>query len=189
MVNPFKILAALELEAGTALLEEVTKGLTKDGDVTKLLEEIYDKQKQKLTKPKRRRRRRPKGYIWMTLHDSRVRSAHRALHGKYILWSSPPVAGTDGRRYHAGRAQGCRCFPMGVRTKDQVIKADWVDDARQALGRIAAPELSAADEADIAKKNRRTLLEQLRASIPSAPTPVAKGPVRRVKRVVWRGEK
>lgn len=186
MVNPFKILAALEIEGGTALLEEITKSYAKDADVTQLLNEVYEKQKDKLTKPKKRRRRgKPQGYIWVTRQDSRVRSAHRILHGQYIPWSSPPIAGKNGQRYHAGRSDGCRCFPMRVKTKEQAIQSDWVNGVREALGYFKPAEEE--NDSVLAKKNRRTLLEQLRASIPQAPTPRAKGPIRKVKRVVWGG--
>jgi SPP1 gp7 family putative phage head morphogenesis protein len=54
------------------------------------------------------------GYIWRTSRDADVRDDHRKLEGKFIKWSSPPIAGPKGMRYHAGRGPNCRCFPEPV---------------------------------------------------------------------------
>jgi uncharacterized protein with gpF-like domain len=67
-------------------------------------------------------------YIWRTSRDSDVRPAlslsprekagfigsHRALEGKVIRWSDPPVAGTRGERAHAGPIYNCRCWPEPI---------------------------------------------------------------------------
>lgn len=54
------------------------------------------------------------GYIWRTAQDRDVREEHRKLNGKYFRWDSPPVAGTNGMRYHAGCGPNCRCVPEPV---------------------------------------------------------------------------
>jgi SPP1 gp7 family putative phage head morphogenesis protein len=54
------------------------------------------------------------GYIWRTAGDADVRREHRALNGKYFRWDDPPVAGTNGMRYHAGQGPNCRCIPEPV---------------------------------------------------------------------------
>lgn len=54
------------------------------------------------------------GYFWRTSEDDDVRLEHRKLNGKFIPWSSPPVAGHGGMRYHAGQGPNCRCYPEPV---------------------------------------------------------------------------
>jgi len=68
------------------------------------------------------------GYIWRTAHDEDVRpsvflspqararfiGSHRALEGKFIKWSEPPVSGQRGERAHAGQIYNCRCVPEVV---------------------------------------------------------------------------
>jgi SPP1 gp7 family putative phage head morphogenesis protein len=54
------------------------------------------------------------GYIWRTSKDSDVRAEHKKLDGKYFAWSSPPVAGSNGERYHPGAGPNCRCYPEPV---------------------------------------------------------------------------
>lgn len=54
------------------------------------------------------------GYIWRTAGDSDVRQEHRKLNGKFFHWSTPPVAGPKGERYHAGQGPNCRCYPEPV---------------------------------------------------------------------------
>jgi len=65
------------------------------------------------------------GYIWRTVGDSDVRNkdgnpvgSHRLLNGKFIRWDSPPVASTNGDRYHAGCGPNCRCYPEPVLPED-----------------------------------------------------------------------
>jgi SPP1 gp7 family putative phage head morphogenesis protein len=53
-------------------------------------------------------------YIWRTAGDAQVRPEHRKLEGKTVLWSSPPIAGSNGMRYHAGQGPNCRCYPEPV---------------------------------------------------------------------------
>ncbi len=61
------------------------------------------------------------GYIWRSSEDADVRNkdgnpvgSHRLLNGKFINWNEPPVAGTNGMRYHAGQGPRCRCWPEPV---------------------------------------------------------------------------
>jgi uncharacterized protein with gpF-like domain len=61
------------------------------------------------------------GYIWRSAGDSDVRNkdgnpigSHRLLNGKFIRWDSPPIASTNGDRYHAGQGPNCRCYPEPV---------------------------------------------------------------------------
>lgn len=53
-------------------------------------------------------------YIWRTAGDAQVRPDHRKLEGKTVLWSSPPIAGSNGMRYHAGQGPNCRCYPEPI---------------------------------------------------------------------------
>lgn len=49
-------------------------------------------------------------YVWTTSGDASVRKTHRALEGKRIAYSDPPVVDPKtGRRAHAGRDFQCRC--------------------------------------------------------------------------------
>lgn len=50
------------------------------------------------------------GYIWRTAEDIDVRDLHRELEGKYFKWTSPPIAGSRGMRYHPGGGPNCRCW-------------------------------------------------------------------------------
>lgn len=54
------------------------------------------------------------GYIWRTSLDQDVRKQHKKLEGRFIRWSAPPVAGTNGMKYHAGQGPNCRCYPEPV---------------------------------------------------------------------------
>lgn len=54
------------------------------------------------------------GYIWRTTGDADVRDDHKKLEGKFIRWDSPPIAGPNGMRYHAGAGPRCRCTPEPV---------------------------------------------------------------------------
>ena len=54
------------------------------------------------------------GYIWRTAGDADVRDEHKKLEGKYIPYDRPPVAGTNGMRYHAGAGPNCRCWQEPV---------------------------------------------------------------------------
>jgi SPP1 gp7 family putative phage head morphogenesis protein len=61
------------------------------------------------------------GYIWRSSGDNDVRNkdgnpvgSHRLLNGKFISWDDPPVASTNGDRYHAGQGPNCRCYPEPV---------------------------------------------------------------------------
>lgn len=53
-------------------------------------------------------------YIWRTVGDADVRDAHRKLEGKVIAWDSPPIAGSNGERAHAGQIYNCRCYPEPI---------------------------------------------------------------------------
>ena len=82
------------------------------------------------------------GYIWRTSHDEVVRpsiflspqaranfiGSHRALEGKYIKWSEPPVSGQRGERAHAGQIYNCRCIPEVVIPEEgrrMTSRFDW----------------------------------------------------------------
>lgn len=54
------------------------------------------------------------GYIWRTSGDSDVRKEHKKLEGKFIPWDRPPIASSNGMRYHAGQGPNCRCYPEPV---------------------------------------------------------------------------
>lgn len=54
------------------------------------------------------------GYVWRTALDGRVRKLHKKHEGKYFRWDSPPIAGSNGERAHAGMIYNCRCFPEVV---------------------------------------------------------------------------
>lgn len=54
------------------------------------------------------------GYIWRTVRDSDVRQEHKDLEGTYILWTKPPIAGSNGERAHAGMIYNCRCWAEPV---------------------------------------------------------------------------
>jgi len=65
------------------------------------------------------------GYIWRSVGDSDVRNkdgnpigSHRLLNGKFIRWDDPPVASTNGDRYHAGCGPNCRCYCEPVIPED-----------------------------------------------------------------------
>lgn len=60
-------------------------------------------------------------YYWRSSEDADVRNtdgnpvgSHRRLNGKVIKWSEPPVASTNGQRYHAGQGPNCRCWPEPI---------------------------------------------------------------------------
>jgi len=62
-------------------------------------------------------------YIWRTVGDSKVRSAHADRNGKTFSWDDPPEGG------HPGEAPNCRCRAEDVKQDCEVIywelKAAW----------------------------------------------------------------
>jgi len=52
------------------------------------------------------------GYNWRTAGDSDVRPSHKAMNGKFVLWTAPPTL--DGLTGHAGAVPNCRCYPEPV---------------------------------------------------------------------------
>lgn len=54
------------------------------------------------------------GYTWRTSEDADVRKEHKKLNGRFFRWDSPPVAGSNGERAHAGQIYNCRCYPEPV---------------------------------------------------------------------------
>lgn len=54
------------------------------------------------------------GYIWRTSKDSDVRPLHKAMEGKFVLWSDPPKLEASLAPYHAGCGPNCRCFAEPV---------------------------------------------------------------------------
>jgi len=54
-------------------------------------------------------------YRWSSSHDERTRPDHKALDGKIINWSDPPIVDkSTGRKAHAGEDFGCRCVAIPV---------------------------------------------------------------------------
>ncbi len=51
-------------------------------------------------------------YEWLTAHDERVRSSHRAMDRVICSWDAPPLV--DGEHVHAGEAVNCRCAALPV---------------------------------------------------------------------------
>lgn len=62
------------------------------------------------------------GYIWRTVEDIDVRKQHKKLAGRFFRWDSPPVAGTNGMRYHPGNGPNCRCYA-------EVVVPEYVAEA------------------------------------------------------------
>jgi SPP1 gp7 family putative phage head morphogenesis protein len=56
------------------------------------------------------------GYIWRSCRDSRVRSSHKKMEGRFVRWDSPPTL--DGLVGHAGTLPNCRCYPEPVTPED-----------------------------------------------------------------------
>lgn len=54
------------------------------------------------------------GYIWRTSGDGDVRPTHKAMNGKFVPWSTPPVTDKGLAPYHAGCGPNCRCYPDPV---------------------------------------------------------------------------
>lgn len=53
-------------------------------------------------------------YVWRTSEDGTVREDHKKLNGKVFPFSTPPVAGPNGMRYHPGMGPNCRCWPEPI---------------------------------------------------------------------------
>lgn len=53
------------------------------------------------------------GYIWTTVGDHDVRSAHKKMDGRFVRWDDPPITDMP-TAYHAGCGPNCRCtaFPV-----------------------------------------------------------------------------
>ena len=56
------------------------------------------------------------GYIWRDSRRVDVRPSHRAMNGKYVLWSEPPTL--DGLKGHAGCLPNCYCYSEPVIPND-----------------------------------------------------------------------
>ncbi len=54
------------------------------------------------------------GYIWRSSGDGDVRPSHKAMNGKFVPWSKPPVTDKGLAPYHAGCGPNCRCYPDPV---------------------------------------------------------------------------
>lgn len=72
------------------------------------------------------------GYIFRTVRDAQVRPSHKAMEGKFILWSQPPTL--DGITAHAGAFINCRCFPepvipMGTRDRRRTTDRRMICEA------------------------------------------------------------
>jgi len=55
-------------------------------------------------------------YIWVTSHDTDVRSGHKEMDGKVCEWANPPEVDEGGRimRHHPGEIWNCRCFAKPI---------------------------------------------------------------------------
>lgn len=56
-------------------------------------------------------------YVWLTMHDDRVRPSHAALDGEQADWDEPPLSAEDsdsGEECHPGQDFGCRCVASPV---------------------------------------------------------------------------
>lgn len=62
-------------------------------------------------------------YVWISQHDDKVRTSHRAFDGKIFSWKCPPDGWyltkskgliLTGRRCHPGEDYGCRCHAKPV---------------------------------------------------------------------------
>jgi len=93
---------------------EIEKEIMKSGQVTigraKLIARTETSRTAALLQESRARYIGSTHYVWHTVHDSDVRAEHRKLDGKTFAWKNPPVAGTDGMRYHPGQGPNCRCY-------------------------------------------------------------------------------
>lgn len=56
------------------------------------------------------------GYVWRTAKDAQVRPSHKAMEGKRVLWSDPPVL--DNLQGHAGALPNCRCYAEPIIPND-----------------------------------------------------------------------
>lgn len=94
--------------------DEVVKAILRTGHVTKsranLIARTEVARTSSLLVQVRAEHVGSEGYIWRTAGDIDVRKEHRHLAGKFIKWSEPPIAGTNGMRYHAGQGPNCRCW-------------------------------------------------------------------------------
>lgn len=55
-------------------------------------------------------------YVWVTSHDSDVRSGHKEMDGKVCEWANPPEVDEGGRimRHHPGEIWNCRCYARPI---------------------------------------------------------------------------
>lgn len=53
-------------------------------------------------------------YEWSTSADERVRTSHRAMHGKKCSWANPPIV--DGEAVNPGIPVACRCVALPIVT-------------------------------------------------------------------------
>lgn len=53
-------------------------------------------------------------YIWRSVDDERVRSAHGDFDGNEYRWDDPPGDGSPQEGTHPGTAINCRCYPVPI---------------------------------------------------------------------------
>lgn len=110
-------IGTLTLEAMTEAkrTDEVAKEIMKTGHVSKsranLIARTEVARTASLLVQARSQHAGSEGYFWRDAGDRDVRKEHRKLSGKFFRWDDPPVAGSNGMRYHAGAGPNCRCYP------------------------------------------------------------------------------
>lgn len=109
---------SIEALSGGQRAEEAAKEIMKTGRVTKSRAMLIARTETSRTATSMVQARSEhvgsEGYIWRTSEDVDVRHAHKKLEGKFIKWNDPPVAGSNGMKYHAGAGPNCRCWPEPV---------------------------------------------------------------------------
>lgn len=79
-------------------------------------------------------------YIWRTMNDPEVRSAHEELEGEVFEWATPPEVRGEGR-HHPGEFPNCRCFAEPIITGaelDERKEAAYQEAARAGMDRASA---------------------------------------------------
>lgn len=128
-----RLITSLPLEAAQRVHEQAVEGLAKGERAKEIAERIFETghvTRSRATLIARTETGRvataltearaesvgSKGYIWRTSKDSDVRPSHKAMEGKYVLWSDPPTL--DGMTGHAGALPNCRCYPEPILPTD-----------------------------------------------------------------------
>lgn len=108
----------IEAMPGGVRASETAKEIERTGDVTRSRADLIARTETTRAATSmveaRARHVGSEGYIWRTVGDVDVREIHKKLEGKFVRWDSPPVAGENGERAHAGAIYNCRCWPEPV---------------------------------------------------------------------------